>query len=560
TTAELVLDRALPAYAALTAGKAFSGRTPVLGKYYIGTYSPILNGGVSVGAVFVGLEFEEATRSLKEKVRSVKIGDTGYPYVLENAPGKDRGTLVIHPAQEGKNIIDSKDSDGRLFIQDMLNRGNGVTEYPWINKERGETSPRLKIAAFNSYDPWNWVVGSGSYLDELTRDGRMLVYLAAGLIVGLSVILLGVFYFLTRRLVLLPVDELRGIIRRVAQGDFRESQTSHVVDRSKDEVSRLKKDVLSFRAEIRALVQKIQAAVDELAASSSEMSATSETFARNAQGQSATSEEISAAVEEISAEMDGIADVTASQMTNLDSLLEQMRALTDTISRVETSVVRALDFVTSVESDARHGEESIGSMTAYMNNVLKSSGEMTAAAKIISDISDQINLLSLNASIEAARAGEQGRGFAVVATEISKLADQTAASIKDIDNLIQKSGSEIKEGISSVEDSVGIIRRIIRGVGDIAAAISEVPPVMKNQNTLNESVNTHARAVKERFVDIRNAAVEHRNALKEITESVGHINQLTQANAAGAEEMAATADSNARVAQTLKKETQFFKV
>ena len=91
---------------------------------------------------------------------------------------------------------------------------------------------------------------------------------------------------------------------------------------------------------------------------------------------------------------------------------------------------------------------------------------------IINDISDKINLLSLNAAIEAARAGDAGRGFAVVADEISKLADQTAHSIKEISDLIQENETEISRGTENVRASVEMISQIISGVNVISEFIN----------------------------------------------------------------------------------------
>jgi methyl-accepting chemotaxis protein len=102
-----------------------------------------------------------------------------------------------------------------------------------------------------------------------------------------------------------------------------------------------------------------------------------------------------------------------------------------------------------------------------MKKIGASSGEMTGIVEIINSISDQINLLSLNAAIEAARAGDAGRGFAVVADAISKLADQTATSIKDIDGLIRANTEEIERGISNARTTIETISGIIEGVESI---------------------------------------------------------------------------------------------
>ena len=86
-----------------------------------------------------------------------------------------------------------------------------------------------------------------------------------------------------------------------------------------------------------------------------------------------------------------------------------------------------------------------------------SSREMMGIVDIINDISEKINLLSLNAAIEAARAGDAGRGFAVVADEISKLADQTAISIKEIDRLIKVNNDEITAGGDNIDSAIDTI-------------------------------------------------------------------------------------------------------
>ena len=98
----------------------------------------------------------------------------------------------------------------------------------------------------------------------------------------------------------------------------------------------------------------------------------------------------------------------------------------------------------SISDQARTGSKSLEDMNESITKISASSGEVKNIIGIINDISDKINLLSLNAAIEAARAGEAGRGFAVVADEISKLADQTAQSIKGISDLIRENDSEIK--------------------------------------------------------------------------------------------------------------------
>jgi methyl-accepting chemotaxis protein len=183
-----------------------------------------------------------------------------------------------------------------------------------------------------------------------------------------------------------------------------------------------------------------------------------------------------------------------------------------------------------ISENAKSGEQSLQVMNDSMKNIRGSSSEITGIVQIINDISDRINLLSLNAAIEAARAGDAGRGFAVVADEISKLADQTASSIKNIDDLIRTNERDIVQGIGNIKDAVDKIDSIISGIEGIVDKIKEIPARMNEQSETNRVVNENARLVTMKSQEITSAMTEQRNAMDEISKTVASINQLSQGN------------------------------
>ncbi|MCU0845367.1 MAG: methyl-accepting chemotaxis protein [Spirochaetes bacterium] len=189
-----------------------------------------------------------------------------------------------------------------------------------------------------------------------------------------------------------------------------------------------------------------------------------------------------------------------------------------------------------------------------MQKIGESSKEMTGIVEIINGISDQINLLSLNATIEAARAGEAGRGFAVVADEISKLADRTADSLKEIDKLIKGNNSEIGSGLRNVDETVGVIRSIIEGVNTISSMMESLTEQMRVQQAINVDVNAEAAKVKQRSDEIKNSTEEQKTAVTEIVRSVASVNELTQSYAMGAERLSKSARNVESVADSLKKQ------
>jgi len=130
---------------------------------------PIIDkeGGV-VGALCVGVK-EKGGSTLKHEIKSIKVAKTGYVYVMDS-----KGVLRIHPAKEGVNIINSKDSSGfeyiRALAEDAISHGEGyigTIRYQWANPELGEKRPRSKLLKYTYFKPWDWIIAAGSYEEEI---------------------------------------------------------------------------------------------------------------------------------------------------------------------------------------------------------------------------------------------------------------------------------------------------------------------------------------------------------------------------------------------------------
>lgn len=148
------LDRLHPAYPGILRGEEFVGKASLFGKDFITKYLPIKDdSGKVVAVLFIGFDFSDSLKALKEKIRSVKIGQAGYFYAIDANQGKDFGKTQLHPvpASEGTSSLEAKAADGREFIKEMLKQKNGIIHYPWINKEANESSPREKLVAFQHF-------------------------------------------------------------------------------------------------------------------------------------------------------------------------------------------------------------------------------------------------------------------------------------------------------------------------------------------------------------------------------------------------------------------------
>jgi methyl-accepting chemotaxis protein len=264
------------------------------------------------------------------------------------------------------------------------------------------------------------------------------------------------------------------------------------------------------------------------------LSERSDLFSGNTTELSSSIEEITANIEEISGGIENITTAAGVQDTDVSSMSVKLADLAEIIKDMGESVTRSLGITSEITEKAGSGEKSLMEMEQNMARIGESSGQMKSIVGIINDISDRINLLSLNAAIEAARAGDAGRGFAVVADEISKLADGTASSIKEIAALINANESETRKGGAVIRQTSELIRAIITGVDEINRSISGIVAFRDRQSEAGASVTASISSLSERAEFISKAAQEQRLGIEEILRHISEINNISMSNTAGA--------------------------
>ncbi|RTL47657.1 MAG: PAS domain S-box protein, partial [Rhodocyclaceae bacterium] len=257
-----LLDKASPAYAKLLAGERYTGRVKLFNKDFYAAYTPLKDsGGKVIGALFTGVDVSAEIEALKKQIRSIKIGDTGYFYVLDARAGNDRGTLLIHPAKEGSNIIAAKDSSGREFIKEMLDRRQGTIRYPWANAELGDSTPREKVVVFDTFGEWQWLIGGGTYVDEFegpARASERLFWAASSVV---AVVLVAIIYVLFNALVRRPLaDHVLPAFRALSAGRY-----NNAVDTTRsDEVGRVMQGLETMQNRLGFEVAESKRQADEM--------------------------------------------------------------------------------------------------------------------------------------------------------------------------------------------------------------------------------------------------------------------------------------------------------
>lgn len=408
--------------------------------------------------------------------------------------------------------------------------------------------------AMNTLTDASLILAENDYTTAMDAFRRTVI-ISAILIVSIVTVLVIMGLILTH-IIKKPIDRTLTLAQAMSVGDF----TRMIDEKRGDEFGLLFNALNVFTNKISQVIRELHRISGELASSSQESSNTTVAFAENAQNQASTVEEVTASIEEISAAMDNVSSNAEDQHDKLFSLIGKMDELSTVVNEIGERIKEALSMGETISSSAKSSVTVLSDMNTSMSAIMDSSKDMMNIVNIINDISDQINLLSLNAAIEAARAGDAGRGFAVVADEISKLADQTAQSLKDIDRLIKQNGEEIEKGKGSIDTTTRTIQDVTEGITVMAEKIHAISSSMTRQMDVYRDVRTQADIVRTRSEEITNSVDEQKIAMKEIMQSVSNINELTQSNAAGAEEMASNSENVAAMSQKLKSDLEFFKV
>jgi methyl-accepting chemotaxis protein len=241
------------------------------------------------------------------------------------------------------------------------------------------------------------------------------------------------------------------------------------------------------------------------------------------QGVAASTTGVRSGTEEISTASNDLSRRTEQQAASLEQTAAALGEITATVKRSADGAQHARQVVSGADEDAKQSAVVVRQAVEAMGAITKSSQEIGQIIGVIDEIAFQTNLLALNAGVEAARAGDAGRGFAVVASEVRALAQRSAQAAKEIKALISTSSAQVGRGAQLVAETGEALQRIVVKVSEI--------------NTL--------------VLDIVNGAKEQATGLGEINLVINQMDQMTQQNAAMAEEATAASVSLAKESERL---------
>ncbi len=276
--------------------------------------------------------------------------------------------------------------------------------------------------------------------------------------------------------------------------------------------------------------------------------------------QASSLEQISASIEEISSSVEMISDNASLQ----DELVRKTLFLTEKLKAENDTVIQhtGAAYMTSglLTDQASTGKSYMQDAIKSMDSIDSSTKRITDTISTISDISDQVNLLALNASIEAARAGSYGRGFAVVAEEISKLADQTAISAKQITVIVNEALKEVNAGKKIISSTSESLDKIVEYISQTETVVNRIKASVELQFSTASEVFIDTSKISQMASEIAMSTSEQKVGLEQITTAISELENNTQQNSALVEETAASGEEIENQARDLVQLIKRFKV
>ncbi len=497
--------------------------------------------GRIIGMLFTEAPFKTPA-SLRQAIMDMKVGKSGYVYVVGGQHAFHRGHYIISKGgqRDGENLWDSKDADGRYYVRSIVNKAIklkknevGHDRYPW--KNMGEKAPRSKVVALTYFEPWDWVIGAGTYEDdyhevknnvEAAMNEMLWVMLISGILVLIPVVGMALFFGnkVTQR-----ITQITGIAREIAKGNLSaasdavkamvKGRGAAATGSPDDETGELLVSIKTMTESLNALVGQVQRSGVQVTSSSTELAATAKQQQAAMTQQGVAADRVSRAGEEISS-------VAAQLVATMQQVAERSQETAGFASKGQADLAR-------MEDAMHHMEAASKSISGRLEAINEKAENITHVVTTITKVADQTNLLSLNAAIEAEKAGEYGRGFNVVAREIRRLADQTAVATLDIEQMVEGMQSAVSAGVMEMDKFIAEVKQSVEDVGKISGQLTRIIEQVQALSPSFDDVNVamgHQSENAHKVNDaVANLSGEIRLTSESLQESFSAIEQLNEA-------------------------------
>lgn len=484
------------------------------------------------GVIGINLMIGNITQSASK----IKIGNEGYAILL----GREKN-MIYHPTVEPGTIME------QAYYQKMYEGNKGEFEYKLDSQD--------KKMSFTTNELTGWKIGGTMYTSEI-KDSASPIFNKTLITVVIALIVGTVITFFIILSIVKPLRRLVDSTLAISEGDL----THEIEVKGKDEIAELAVSFRDMTNNLKEIITQVDMNTEQVAAAAEELTA--------------SSDETTITTKQVAYSIQQVASGAESQTIGIDKTVSTMNEISQGMETMTTNFIQVNSLTQQAVKHAEEGGESVQHTVAQMNEIhrqvessdviIKSlydrSKQVNEIIGVISDISNQTNLLALNAAIEAARAGEQGKGFAVVADEVRKLADQSQRSASQIAELIQaiqedteKSVETMQLATKSVQDGIHVSNKTIEKFDEILNGVRVMAPQIEEVSQIAEQITAEIKNVTDTSYELSEIAKENASSSENVAAS-------TEEQLASLEEVSVSAKSLSEMAENLQELVRKFKI
>ncbi len=512
----------------------------------------------------------EAKKIAADLVRDLRYDDGKGYFWIDTADGVN--VVLLGRDVEGKSRIDLVDPNGVHFIQEMLKNGQqtggGYTDLSFAKP--GETTPLPKRNYTTTFAPYQWVLGTGVWIDQIDAliaaqkeaiDADFYSSLRMTVLVSVLIeaLCIALAIFFSNKLAT-PIAHVTNRLATLAQGDFRHNAALETKISSTDEIGRMSQALDTLQHNVRQMMKQAIEAAEKITIAVAQLNESAD--------QSAT------VSSQVASSMSKVADSCNEQFAEMDRTKAQIGTLEQHMSAFAGNLSQTVDAVDGTNRAAAQGATRVNEAVLQMQRIAESvsrsaevitvlgeeSDKIGTIVDAIAAIADQTNLLALNAAIEAARAGENGRGFAVVAEEVRKLAEQSSTSADEITALITSIQEKAQNAVEVMQEGASQAQGGTEAVDAAGRTFKEIASMVEHVASESSAMGSRVHELEQSTHSIRDSAESMNKMSRSVAAESQTVSAATQEQTAAVQQIAAASRSLNEMSQAMHAAISKFKV